>query len=246
MSLCDEKLVTSINTSGEIENFNNSIELIRKCKQQDPINTSWDHSCYYGSDKEHKVNINKTPPFVSIMFTDDCSPSGGNVTSSSTQTEQFVTLPANCSIVDVSLSFSNDLNAQDSGSDNCEQFLGNKRLRRDSFQDNGELRPSKKTKCTESGTSSTSDLTDSDNISRKISLQKSPSLLLSSSSETSFKSINSNSSFKVRKRRLKSDSNLFRDALQRSRKITNPNKHSYSENSTPGLFQSHIFFRPST
>lgn len=151
-----------------------------------------------------------------------------------------MTLPANCSIVDVSLSFSKDFNAQDSASDNCEQYLGSKRLRRDSMQDNGELRPSKKTKCTESCTSSTSDLTDSDNISRKLSLGRSLSpSLLSSNSETSYKSINSNSSFKVRKRRMKSDSNLFRDALQRSRKSTNLIKHNYSENSTPGLFFVH-------
>lgn len=231
MHYCDEKENTSINKSEEIENFNNSIELIRKCTQRDPINTSWDHSCF-GAYNEHTLNSNKTPPFVSIMITDDLSPSGGNGTSSSTETEQFMTLPLNCSIVDVSLSFSKDFKPQDSASDNSEYYQRSKRLRRDSMQDR-ELRPSKKTKCTESCTSSTSDLTESDN---KLSLGRSLSpSLLSSNSDTSFKSINSNSSFKVRKRRMKSDSNLFRDALQRSRKSTNSSRQNYSETSTPGL-----------
>lgn len=224
MSFCDFKV---INTS---EDKNNSIELIRKWTQRDPNNTSWDHS--YGAFNQINNN-NKTPTFVSVMITDDnpekCSQ--GNVTSSSTQTEEFVTLPVNCSIVDMSLSFSKEFNIiNDSASDDREKRLG-KRLRRESMQDNGELRPWKKTKGTESCTSSNSDLTEDEN-KLSIGASLSPSLL-SSSSETSFKSINSNSSFKVRKRRMKSDSNLFREALQRSRKSTTL-KNNNLEIGTPG------------
>ncbi|KOB68429.1 Uncharacterized protein OBRU01_18194 [Operophtera brumata] len=185
MSFCDEKV---INTSEEI--VNNSIELVRKWTQ-DPNYTSWDYS-YDASDINY--NNNKTPPFVSTMISDDLSPSRGNVTNGSTQTEE--TLPLSCSIVDLSLSFSKECNDQRSASDHQ---LRSKRVRRDSMQDIGERRPWKKTKCTESCTSSNSDLTENEN---RLSIGASfSSNLLSSSSETSFKSIISNSSFKVRKRR---------------------------------------------
>lgn len=223
--------ITVIDTSKEREFCNNSIEVIRKCSQQDTIDTSWDHSFVSFHENKDK-DYNKTPPFVSIMITDDPSYTQGNSTTSSTQTEPFVTLPVNCSFVDVSLSFSKDFNIQDSTSnENSEQSLGSKRYRRDSSDgEHKELRPWKKI-CTDSCSSSTSDLTDP-----KITLVPSPSSCLSSNSEASFKSINSNHSFKVRKRRMKSDSNLFRDALQRSRKSANFSKHNYSDNSTPGNY----------
>lgn len=202
----------------------NSIELIRKCSQQVTINTSWDRS-FVSSESKDK-DYNKTPPFVSIMASDDPSSTLGNSTNSSTQTEPFVTLPVNCSFVDVSVSISKDYNVSDTTyNETPEQCLGFKRSRRNSSDgDHKELRPRKK-QCSDSCSSSTSDLTDAQP-------ELGPPSCLSSNSDVSFKSINSNHSFKVRKRRMKSESNLFRDALQRSRKSTSFSKH--SENTTPG------------
>lgn len=237
MSFCDcEEKFTRPNEETETfnnsDNSENSVELIRKCTQQERMNTSWDN--YNGDFNEPKVS-NTTPPFVSIMITDELSPCGGNLTSSSTQTEEFVTLPASCSIADVSLSSTNkDFQLQSSVFD---QYLGYKRLRRESMQDNGDLRPWKKTKCTDSCTSSTSDLTESEKLPLGASMSLS---LMASNSETSFKSVNSNSSFKIVKRRLKSDSNLFRDAVQRSRKRIKNRQHNNSDNSTSGECNTHI------
>ncbi|KAF9422970.1 hypothetical protein HW555_001513 [Spodoptera exigua] len=218
----EKSAIAVIDTSEEREFCNNSIEVIRKCPQQDAINTSWDRNIISSHEN------NKTPPFVSIMGTDDLNSSSGNATSSSTQTEPFVTLPVNCSFVDVSLSFSKDFNVQESTSnETLEQSVGSKRYRRDSSDgENKEMQPWKK-KCSGSCSSSTSDLTDPQ-------VEQGPPSSLSSNSDTSFKSINSNHSFKVRKRRLKSESNLFREALQRSRRGNNFIKHNFSENPTPG------------
>lgn len=69
--------------------------------------------------------------------------------------------------------------------------------------------------------------------SRSLGTSSVSSSQLSSNSDASFKSINSNSSFKMRKRRMKSDTNLFRDALHKSRKNMRLNKSNHSEN-TPG------------
>lgn len=224
----NEKITIAVIDTSEETEFCNSIEEIRRCPNQDTINTSWDRSFALHESKVR--DINKTPPFESIMVTDDPSPEKGNTSTSSTQTEPYLSLPVNCSFVDVSLSFSKDFNIQDSTSnENSEQCLGSKRYRRDSSDaDHKELRPWKK-KCTDSCSSSTSDLSEP-----KLTLGPSGSSCLSSNSEASFKSINSNHSYKIRKRRLKSESNLIRDALQRARKSTNFNKHNYSETSTAG------------
>lgn len=209
-------------TSERREICDNSVELIRKCSQQDTINTSWDRS-FVSSHESKDKDYNKTPLFVSIMASDEPSSTLGNSTNSSTQTDPFVTLPLNCSIVDLSLSFSKDFNLQKTSSnDTSEQCLRSKRSRRNSSEgDHHGLRPWKK-QCSDSCSSSVSDLTEAQN----------EPLNLSSNSDVSFKSINSNHSFKVRKRRMKSDSNLFRDALQRSRKSSSFSKH--IENTTSG------------
>lgn len=233
----EEKIaIAVIDTSEEREISNNSIEVIRKCAQQDAINTSWDRNIISSHENKDKT-FNKTPPFVSFMGTDNLNnSSSGNSTSSSTQTEPFVTLPVNCSFVDVSLSFSKDFNIQESTSnETSEQSVRSKRYRRDSSDgENKEMQPWKK-KCSGSSSSSTSDLTDPQ-------VEQGPSSCLSSNSDASFKSINSNHSFKVRKRRLKSESNLFKDALHRSRRGNNFIKHNLSENASPGNFLHNYYF----
>lgn len=215
----EKNTIVVTDTSEERELCDNSIELIRKASQQDTINTSWDRSFVLSYENKDKENKDKTPPFVSAMATDNPSDSLGNSTNSSTQTEPFVSLPVNCSFVDVSLSFGKDYNIQNTRSnETCEQSLRFKRCRRSSSEgDHMELRPLKK-QCSVSCSSSTSDLTDAHQELR-------PPSCLSSNSDVSFKSINSNHSFKVRKRRMKSESYLFRDALQRSRKSISFSKH---------------------
>lgn len=236
--MADDKIINEIghgkivtddtNTSTEdFENFRNSMELIRKCTLSEELDLSLAYE-----PKETTAKLNKTPPFENTMVKNELNSSGGNLSSSSSQTDHFVTLPGNCSIEDVNLSFGKDFIKQESTLNvNSESLLGSKRQRRNSATDN--MRPSKKTKCIDSCTSSTSDLTDN----KVSSLEESVSSSQTSNSEISFKSINSNHSFKVRKRRLKSESNLFREMLvQRSRKSTNANKHNYSENSSPGRY----------
>ncbi|CAB3255799.1 unnamed protein product [Arctia plantaginis] len=217
----EEKVMfTDTDTSEDQKACIISPEIIRKSSVPDLLNTSWDPSFHTIHDIKEK-DYDKTPPFVSVMITDDTDHPChelGNITNSSTQTEPYVSLPVNSSYVDVSLSFNKDFNSYDSVSnDNSEQSLGSKRNRRDSSDaEYKEARPKKKTKCTDSCSSSTSDLTDS---KHKLGPSMSSSVL-SSNSEASFKSINSNHSYKIRKRRLKSESNLFKDALQRSRRTT--------------------------
>lgn len=225
MTSNEKEISDDIDTSNTGDDFANSIEAVRKCNKQHTVNTSWEQS-YYASIQKSAEEINKTPPFVSIMVTD--IPDIGRA-NSSTQTELFAV--QNCGIVDVSLSFSKDFMQDSSSNENSEHSLGNKRYRRESSEiDNRDLRPSKKTKCTESCSSSTSDLTEPRSLWPSVSTTH-----LSSTSETSFKSINSNHSYKVRKRRRKSDSNLIRDVLQRSRKASNFS-YNYSENNTTGRF----------
>lgn len=209
----------------EKDNSFDSIEAVRKSSKQDTINTSWEHSYYVSFQERSTINANKTPPFVSIMVTDVSSPERSN---SSTQTDASV---GNCGVVDVvSLTFTQDFNLQDSTS-NSDVCLGNKRFRRDSTDEIRQLRPWKKTKCTDSCTSSTSDLA----AEPEPNLCITPSTQLSStSSEASFKSVNSNTSFKVRKRRVKTESNLFRDVVQRSRRSISYAKHNRSENNASG------------
>lgn len=227
MSLKDDKKIVPVNTTEDAADSVDSIisiEVIRRCSKEDKIDTSWERSCYASFHEKSKDSGNKTPPFVSIMVTDADTPE--DKSHSSTQTDPALMI--NCSIGDVSLSFNNDFNLHDSASNdnNSELCLRSKRLRRRSSSDKREVRPWKKTKCVDSCTSSMSDMTDPRAILSSSSL--------TSASDVSFKSINSNHSFKVRKRRLKSESNLFRDALQRSRKTTNFNKHNCNDETTPG------------
>lgn len=231
MTLKNEEEIILVNKTEDAADFVNSVEVIRRCSKEDKIDTSWERSYYVSFREKSKDSANKTPPFVSIMVSDMVSPDDKSHSShSSTQTEPALAI--SCSIGDVSLSFTNDYNARESTSnENSEHFLRSKRQRRRSSGDNRVLRPWKKTKCTESCTSSTSDISDP-----KASLGSSTSAL-TSASEISFKSINSNHSFKVRKRRLKSDSNLFRDALQRSRKSANLSRLNYNDDNTSGMYQ---------
>ncbi|KAJ8720292.1 hypothetical protein PYW07_012335 [Mythimna separata] len=218
-------VVTDTEATEGREFCDDSVELIRKCSEQDTINTSWDPSFVSAHENKDK-DYNKTPPFVSVMASDDPNSTLGNSTNSSTQTEPFVTLPVNCSFVDVSVSFGKDFNIPDTKSNgNSEQCLGYKRCRSNSSDgDHKGLRPWKK-QCSDSCSSSVSDLTEAHHEHGQRSC-------LSSNSDVSFKSINSNQSFKVRKRRMKSESDLFRDALQRSRKNSSFSKR--HDNTTPG------------
>lgn len=199
---------------------NNSIEEIRKCTTQSRIDTSWDRSYYVSFHESKNTEFDKTPPFKSMMIEEE---SINNKVNSFTQTEIFGrTLHGS---VDANLSFSKDFQFEDSLSNENDERSSSKRFRRDSFDDdNKEIRPWKKTKCTSSSTSSSSDLNEP-----KSSLSD-----LCSESELSFKSINSNYSYKTRKRRRKSDSSLFRSVLQRSGKCVYFNKHNFSDDKTTG------------
>lgn len=201
-----------------------SIEAVRKCDTLYHIDTSWDKS-YYVSFRETKPSeCDKTPPFLSIMIDTE---SADSKVDGSTQTE--IVSPQQDSIIDVNLSFGKDFKLEDSSS-NDEKSLRNKRFRHDSFEDNKEKRPTKKTKCTESSTSSSSDI-------NERPLDPIQSNELYSESEVSFKSASSNYSYKTRKRRRKSDSSLLRNILHRS------GKNSYfcrrfPDNNSSGMFNS--------
>lgn len=228
MDVDDEKVLFTVkNISEQTENLNNSVELIRKSSQIETIDESWEPPPYLASSNDQKINCD-TPPFVSIMITDD-HPGEGNLTDSSTQTEHFETLP-NCSIADMSLSFNKDFNTQESTSNEPSEHSSSynyKRNRRDSHDD-ASSRPWKR-KCTESNTSSTSDLTEN-----KQMVKASSSCQLLSNSEESFKSVNSSHSVKVRKRRMKSETTLLREAMQRSQKSAILSRHNYSDTSSVG------------
>lgn len=220
MTSKNEKQSAVIDTSLDSENFNNSLEAVRKCTNQDSINTSWDKN-YYATLHLSTDDRNKIPPFVSIMVNDALSPVHAKSNSSS-QTDDLM---QQGDVVDVSVSFSKDFSKQESSNENSDHSLGNKRSRRDYVDaDKWDARPWKKTKRTDSCSSSTSD----------PPLRPS-SGLLSSASDTSFKSISSHYSYKkIRKRRLKSDSNLFRNLL-RSRKSFGSSTN-LSENNLTGNF----------
>lgn len=207
-----------IDTSLDFETFNNSLEAVIKCNNQHSFNTSWNKS-YYATLYLSTDERNNIPPFVSTMVNDALSPAKSN---SSSQTDNLM---QQNNIVDMSLSFSKDFTIQESSNENSDHSLGNKRFRRDSSDaDKWEARPWKKTKRTDSYSSSTSDPP-----------LKPSSGLLSSASDTSFKSITSHYSCKkLRKRRLKSDSNLFRNLL-RSRKSFGSSTN-LSENNLTGNF----------
>lgn len=229
---------TVIDTSDKIENFNKSIEVIRKCSGQEENDTSWGPIHYNDSFSEKYKEDNITPPFMSAMIT-DISLEKVDKTNNSTQTEA-IALPTNCSSIAVSLSFSKDFNLQDSSSnENFERPLSNKRNRCNSGDgDNKEQRPWKKTKCTNSSTPTSS----SESTDHKSEGPSESSSQLSSSSEASFKSVNSSPSFKVRKRRLKSECNLYRDALQRSSKSINLSKGLLSENNNSGKHELKMYW----
>lgn len=194
--------------------FNNSIEVIRKCSK-DIVDISWEPNL----DKYKDNESNSTLPFVSIVMTDVSR------NDSSTQTEPIIA-QINCSIVDVNLSIGKDYTLEDfTSNETTELCIVSKRHRNDSLEDNGEVRPSKKTKCT--GTSTPNCSTDNGPTDRTSLKSSDSSSRLSTGSEASFKSINSNSSYKIRKRRPKSESSLFKDALQRSRKNIFTSKHRY-------------------
>lgn len=214
------------------ETSNKSVEVIRRCSNEDTVNFSFDTSCYVSITENEKLI--DTPPFVSMMMIDEPS-NYGNSLDNSTQTEPFVSLPLNCSPVDFSFSFNKDFNVQNcSSNDNSEQSSGSKRYRQNSVDsETNDRRPHKKTKCTDSSSSSTSDFRKSKDSLDELHINHQ----LSSNSDTSFKSIKSNTTFKVRKRRLKSESSLFKDVLQKSRKLnTPPHGYYYSDNSSPGKF----------
>lgn len=214
-----------IQIEGDNSNINNSVEAIRKCVSQFNIDNSWDQT-YYVSFKEAKdCKANKTPPFVSIMITDD-SPTRKRE-NCSTQTESKLD-----NSIDVNFSLCKDFPSEESLTyDNLKKSLSNKRYRRDTYGDNEEIHPTKKTK--NSMINSTSSSSDSTEL-EQIELDSEASSRLCSESEASFKSINSNYSFKTRKRRLKSDSNLIRDVLKRTKKNSSLTKHNFSDNNTPG------------
>lgn len=213
----EKQIGAVIDTSLDSENFNNSLEAVRKCTNQDSFNTSWDKNHYatlYLSTDDRNI-----PPFVSIMVNDTLSPAKCN---NSSQTDDVM---QQNDVIDVSVSFSKDFSIQGSSNENSDHSLGNKRSRRDYIDaDKWDARPWKKIKRSDSCSSSNSD----------PSLRPS-SGLLSSASDTSFKSISSHySNKKLRKRRLKSDSNLFRNLL-RSRKSFGSSTN-LSENNLTGNF----------
>lgn len=216
MTSKEEKQISAvIDTSLGSNHFNNSLEAVRKCTNPDSFNTSWDKN-YYATLYLSTDDRNKIPPFESIMVSDTLSP---EKTNSSCQTDDLM---QQGDIVDVSLSFSKDFSIQESSNENSDYTIGNKRYRRDSVDaDKSETRPLKKSKRTDSCSSSASDLP-----------LRLTSDLLSSTSDTSFKSISSHYSYKkIRKRRMKSDSNLFRNLL-RSRKTFGSNTNLSEKNLT--------------
>lgn len=215
------------------ESGDNSIEVIRKCNTTNNIDTSWDQSNYVSFKESKESQREKTPPYYSIMI--DASPSDSR-SNSSTQTD-IVGPVVEDGLVDVNLSFSKDFNAVETSSNDSDDVLkslGSKRYRHDSFEEKVNP-PWKKTKCTGSSTSSSSDLTEP-KAAESVSSNK-----LCSESDVSFKSINTNYSYKVRKRR-KSDSNLFKDMLHRSRKCSSLGKCKYLENNISGTFNNNKIF----
>lgn len=226
MTSKNEKQISAvIDTSLDSEKFNNSLEAVRKCTNQNSINTSWDKN-YYATLYLSTDDRNKIPPFVNIMVNDALSPAKSN---NSSQTDDLM---QQGDVVDVSLSFSKDFSIQESSNENSDHSLGNKRSRcAYTDADKWEARPWKKTKRSDSCSSSTSD----------PPLRPS-SGLLSSASDTSFKSISSHYSYKkLQKRRLKSDSNLFRNLL-RSRKSFGSSTN-LSENNFTGNVSVWITFK---
>lgn len=222
----EKQIGAVIDTSLDSEKFNNSLEAVRKCTNQNSINTSWDKN-YYATLYLSTDDRNKIPPFVNIMVNDALSPATSN---NSSQTDDLM---QQGDVVDVSLSFSKDFSIQESSNENSDHSLGNKRSRcACTDADKWEARPWKKTKRSDSCSSSTSD----------PPLRPS-SGLLSSASDTSFKSISSHYSYKkLRKRRLKSDSNLFRNLL-RSRKSfgssTNLSENNFTGNISVWITSKH-------
>lgn len=188
-----------------------SPEAVRQFSRENLTNTSFEN-----------VSLNR-----SNKASDDvCAPAPPNIVSemspikncSSTQTES----PIQEACKTINLSFFKDFNLQESLSkDNSENSFGSKRLRRDSQDDSTIFQPNKKTKHAMSTNTYSEDEQRAENAEpEEISLSSSQ---MSSVSDVSFKSVVSNLSFKVRKRRPKpkSDSNLVKEALQRSRKCGN-------------------------
>lgn len=210
--------VMSIDIIDENEESYQSVEAVRKQSQAQKINVSWEPS--FHSFDETKYKDICTPPCVKILV-NGMSPVQETY-DNSTQTE---TQDLGISGEDQKLTSS--VNTPLSLIlDNSEVSFKSKRCRRDSVS-NIEDRPSKKSKSTKSSNSSMSDFNEDYKTS---SLRASgSSSQLSSGSEASFKSIGSNSSYKYRKRRMKSDSNLFRDVFQRTRKSINLSKPVNSE-----------------
>lgn len=205
MTLKGEK-ETNIDNENDKENkcslMNDTIEAVRKCSRDDLLNVSWEPNLDVHKDSESDIAL----PFVSIVMTD-------SRVDISTQTDPLVSR-INCSVVDVNLSLGKEFDFEDSiCTEQTDSNLVSRRYRKKSFEDNGDIRPSKKIKCSKHNSSYVTDY-----LTENKSFKSSDSSRLSSDSEVSFKSVNSNSSYKIRKRKLKSETNLLKDVLHRARK----------------------------
>lgn len=211
-----------------IVNNDNSIEQVRKCYEED-IDISWSPSFHSFEDCKNcnsKGNeINGTPLKINLMK--DMSSSKEVKLNNSTQITKFENLLVDCDIEDIDLSCTVIPKLL---KDNA--CYGSKRDRSSSFDaDPGQLQPWKKTKLTLSCNSSMTNLLNK--IKTKDSQFMGSSSNVSSASDVSFKSINSNTSSKFRNRRLKSDSSLIKNVLYRTKNSTNFNKAYHSTNGSP-------------
>ncbi|GBP48728.1 hypothetical protein EVAR_88189_1 [Eumeta japonica] len=194
----------------KLENSDVSIERMRDmCKQED-FQTSWEQSCYH-SVSEYSIILENDILSINAVIED--------VADSDSSNARAQTAGDN-SECEIKPSPTKGLHLEDEN----EQSTGNKRIRRDSADiEISEIRPSKKTKCADSYITATTTIDSGHALSMTASDSCSR---LSSCSESSFKSVKSNvSSFKVKKRRLKSETNLFRDVLQRSKKSISKSLH---------------------
>ncbi|XP_037969738.2 putative uncharacterized protein DDB_G0294196 isoform X2 [Plutella xylostella] len=208
-----------------------SPEAVRKCTNEEAFNTSWNIEHLNCSNDK----LNCTPPSLKIMI-DSSSP---DKIENSTQTVPYSSHEPlqEVNLNKLELSFDKDDQQNSVTTDNPEKSFGSKRCRRDSQEDPNNLNPLKRTKCDKLAVQYDEEIEiEEPDLIDEISTASNN---LSSCSEVSFKSVSSNSSLKGKKRRRKSDSNLFRDVLLRSKRSNHSNysKQTSSRqdlNNTPG------------
>lgn len=210
MTPSNDEMMLSDNFT-KYEGSNNSIEQARKCSFTD-LHNSWSVDSL--KDNSNEDLDFKVAPKTKHMVNEINMSVDTNKSHSFTRTETF--MPENMNYTFINCEHKETETMFD---DNSKGGLGNKRCRKSSVsEDSVESQMLKKLKCS-TAYSKIEVLTNDTEMKTSSSSRE-----LTSGSETSFKSFSSNASFKVRKRRHKSDNNLFRDVLQRTRGSMNISK----------------------